>query len=559
MFPRPTAYSVFSPAGSPFLPLAFRVGATFTLLVVHLAFPSETLTPAPGDGVYVLILLALLAESLWEVSQNVQRHGSLFATPGRRWILWNLALDILLIATMISFQGVDQERFATVYIFPVLAGAFYLRITEIVGVGTFSALVHVTTVLLFASGLLPPFGKSGGGTETLAGQYRFILGYASLQIFAATLVVVLIRKHLESLRKDLQQSEAAVDKLSALYRRVFDSLFAGLITTDLQGRITSANPAAEQILRRSLKPGEDVEGLVDVDITSHGLHMKERRFETSFLGPGGHKHLVGGNVAPIRDLQGNQTGFLLLFQDLTDLKLLEDRTRLAERMATVGELAAGLAHEIRNPMASILGCVQLLRRGEPAPLLLDRALTILQRESERVSAIVTDFLAFAKPRASRIQHLWFPTIVEEVQASWDTDPRCEGLPLHGEVPPEVWVIGDPLAVHQVFTNLLSNARKAVAGLDRPSITLGFQVGELTLGVSVIDNGCGMDTHQLQSLFLPFTTGFDQGTGLGMSLVYQFVKQMEWEIAVESSPGLGTTVRLTLPLARAEQATNTDNP
>lgn len=554
MRPLPPAYLVFTTTGAPFLPLAFRVAMSFGLMVIHLAVTPDPTRHLPGEGVYLGLLAFLFLESILEVGRNLKRTGDLFATPDRAWIRINLALDILLVVLLVAFQGADQERFATIFIFPVLASAFYLSISGIVVVAGLCALAHLITLGLFATGLLPPFGHSNATLGSNGGEWAFLLGFASIQIFAAALVVVVIRKHLETLRSSLQRSEATVDHLSAMYRRVFESLFSGLITVDQNGTVLSANPAASQILRRTLPPGDRVPELDLTDLPTYGSPSHERRFEQTFVTPDGHHRIVGGNIAPIRDVEGEPQGFLVLFQDLTELKGLEERTRLAERMATIGGLSASLAHELRNPMASILGCVQLLRRGEPDTILMDRALTILQRESDRVSMIVSDFLEYAKPRAVTPQSLWFPSVLDEVMASWETDPRRGSLVLRHETPPGLWVEGDPVHVHQVFTNLLSNARKAVATTPSPHLSLDFQhfSGEW-LAVTLTDNGCGMSAETLESLYLPFVSAFPEGTGLGMALVYQFVQQMGWRIDVQSAVGKGTKVQLLLPVRPAPSA------
>ncbi len=542
----PQSYRVMTASGAPFLPLAFRFAASIGLAVLHLALPGDPARQPAGETLYLVVLGAFFAESVWEASRSLSRCGQAFATPSLGWIRFNLLLDILLVAFIISFQGVDQERFATVYIFPVLASAFYLRIPEIVGIGALSSVAHIATVLLFTSGMLPPFGHSGADLDLDATQRTFILGFASLQIFATTLVVVLIRKHLETLRQTLSQSEAAVDVLSSLYRRVFESMFSGLITTDLEGRITSANPAAEIILQRSLVTGTELEQLDIVDLTLHGNLPKEQRFERSFTSPEGQRRIVGGNVAPLRDATGNQTGHLLLFQDLTELKALEERSRLTERLAAVGELSSELAHELRNPLASIMGCVQILKQGEQPPPMMQRVLAILHRESERVNDLVSGFLDFSKPRPVKLQPLWLPAFLEEAEASFEIDPRNEALPLRIAPVPEVWIQGDPVCAHQVLGNLLSNARKALRGQPAPLLRIEFRLEPSWVVAEISDNGCGMEPEQLRSIFVPFSSGFDEGTGLGMSLVFQFVQRMGWVIHVDSALSRGTTIRLHIP-------------
>lgn len=534
-------------ASAPFLPLAFRLGATLGLMVLQLALPDGGFGAMPGEGFYMACLALFFGESVWEAAQSIRHGHAPFATPSPHWIRFNLLLDATLVTLLIAFHGVDQERLATIYIFPVLASAFYLHIYEIVGVGILSSSFHIASVLLFTTGILPSFGRSGASAGLDPGQLTFVLGFATLQIFAATLVVVVIRKHLETLSQDLSKSAAVVDELSALYRRVFDSMFSGLITVDLEGRITSANPAAVSILQRPLGLGTLIEDHGFGDLTHLSNNLKERRFELDFATASGEKRIVGGNLVALRGPEDAMTGNLLVFQDLTELKILEERTRLSERLAAVGELSSELAHELRNPMASIQGCVQILKQGEQSRPLMERVLTILWRESERVSAIVTDFLDFTRPRPARIQPMQLTLVVEDLVASWEIDPRSQGLPLVVDPVPDLWVLGDPVWVHQVFTNLLSNARKALIGVPDPRIAMAFQRRPWALAITVSDNGCGMTEARRRAVFIPFSSGFEEGTGLGMSLVFQFVQQMGWDIQVESTLGSGTTIHLTIPL------------
>ncbi|MFN8009891.1 MAG: ATP-binding protein [Holophagaceae bacterium] len=533
--------------GPVFLPLAFRFAATSGLLILHLAFPSEAHETLRGEGVYLLLLAALLAESSWEMARNLAAGQKAFSAPALPWIRWNLALDLVLVTLLIAFQGVDQERFVTLYIIPVLAAAFYLTTTEIIAMGVLAISAHGASVLLFSAGMLPSFGHSAA-IDSAWGERWQILGLSALQVLPATLVVVVIRKYLEQLRSNLAASEEAAQDLTALYGRVVDSMFSGLITTDLQGRITSANPAAEMILHRPLFPGHAVEEVLPVDLARIEKSGREHRFEGRFVTPHGEVRTFGGNVAPLKASDGQQSGHLVLFQDLTELKALEQRTRISERLAAVGELSAGLAHELRNPLASILGCVQLLRKGKQGAEMTERILTILGRESERVSGILSSFLDVSRPRDIAVRPLHLPTLVAELRSSWETDPRAAGMPLVTGPVPKVWILGDPLCFHQVFTNLLSNARKAVSDREAPSILITFDTDAQGLQIQVGDNGTGMDAEQMATLFVPFSSGFKEGTGLGMSLVYQFVQQMGWDIQVESLEGEGTVVTLLVPLA-----------
>lgn len=534
------------PTGNPppFLPLAFRLAASFGLLLLHLTlFQGGSILR--GEWLYLTLVTFFFLEALVEMELGRKARGRFFGVPGITGVRWNLLLDIALVTLVVAFHGADQERLATFYLFPVLASAFYVGTQDILGVGLFSASLHAALVWGFSTGWLPEFGASVPGLE---GPRRLqVLAMANLQIFTATLVMMFIRRNLESLRRNLDQREAEAGRLAELHGRVVESMASGLVTLDPEGRITSANPSAEAILQAPLPEGEPIRS--HLPLTEDALRAPgvEPRFELQVKRPSGTR-ILGGHLAPLRGPDGRSAGSILIFQDLTEWKALEERTRTAERLAAVGQLSAGLAHELRNPMASILGCVQLLGQGKGAAT-QERLLGILARESHRVNEIVTDFLDFASPREPHLQELPLPTFLEEVEASWEMDPRSRDLPLElPGPPPAVSLQADPTAAHRVLTNLLSNARKAVAGLPAPRVALGWAREGRHLSLWVADNGCGMDEAQMQSLFVPFQSGFEEGAGLGMSLVYQMVERMGWQVKVESSRGAGTRVVLHIPCA-----------
>jgi two-component system sensor histidine kinase PilS (NtrC family) len=538
-------------SSAPFLPLSFRLFASFGLLVLHFALPADGRASGPGESSYLLALLLMLAEAVWESGRGLRAMDQLFPTPRIAWIRWNLALDLALVTLVIAFQGVAQERFSTLYIFPVLASAFYLGTVEIVWVGVLSSLTHVLLVLGFTSGWIPPFGLSRELADSDPSRLPFLLGIASLQVFAATLVVVLIRRNLDRLRTDLSASEATVGELSALHRRVVESMTSGLITLDLKGQVTFANPAAESILRRVIPHGAPLQEFIPL---SHPLPIhrgREHRFEVVLTQPNTARRILGGHLASLKGPSGRESGQLLLFQDLTELKALEERTRISERLAAIGQLAAGLAHELRNPLASISGCVQLLQLAGAPEDVRDRVLGILERETQRVGAIVSDFLDFARPEPPAGSTLFLPRVLEDVRASWEMDPRTGGLSLDmGAVPPASFR-SDPVSIHRILMNLLSNARKAVRSVPQPSVRMDIAVSEATIHLSVVDNGCGMTAEQLDRLFVPFAGSFEEGSGLGMSLVYKFTEAMGWGIKVESVPQQGTRVEVSIPSCQSE--------
>jgi signal transduction histidine kinase len=173
-------------------------------------------------------------------------------------------------------------------------------------------------------------------------------------------------------------------------------------------------------------------------------------------------------------------------------------------------------------------------------------MAILERESNRLSAIVSDFLDLARPEPPGGSILFLPRIIEEVRSSWEMDPRTEGFPLVLDPVPPVYLLSDSTGLHRALMNLLSNARKAIKEVPEPSVHLACLVSDGMIRLTVSDNGCGMTDEQLHSLFVPFAGSFEEGSGLGMSLVYKFIEAMGWQIEVESSPGQGTRIQVLMP-------------
>ena len=173
-------------------------------------------------------------------------------------------------------------------------------------------------------------------------------------------------------------------------------------------------------------------------------------------------------------------------------------------------------------------------------------LGILERETQRVGAIVSDFLDLARPEAAPGVVLSLARVLEEARASWEMDPRTEGLALSLREPPQTLLHADSVGLHRMLMNLLSNARKAVKGVPAPQVSLSASVTEGQIQLAVEDNGCGMSPDQLDRLFVPFSGSFEEGSGLGMSLVYKFTEAMGWRIEVQSRPGAGTRVQIFLP-------------
>jgi two-component system sensor histidine kinase PilS (NtrC family) len=538
------SFSLDHKQSGPFLPLAIRFVASFALLVLHFGLDWDIPENSLYEWIYVFFLAGLFLESAFESARSTLTTGSPFAVPSRPWILFNLFLLCLLVTILVSFHGVGKAGLATLYVFPVFASAFYVGITTIIGVGAISVALYSLCVVLFSSGSTPHLDHLY--REMHPSEQMWLILFTALQVITATLVVITIRKRLEALGSNLTKSVAAVDELSALYHNVVESMNSGLVTTDARGLLTSANPSAERILQTKMVHGQSLKILDAIEPALQQASMGISYFEHPITIPDRPEKIIGGTISPLMDSENRQRGFLVLFQDLTDIKAMEAKMRLSERLAAVGELSSKLAHEMRTPLASIRGCVQILRKPDSDSAIVDKVMTILLRESERVGAVISDFLELANPRSIKLEPVWLPGLLEEVQATCDTDPSFAGLTVLVEKPANIWIRGEGLACHQILTNLLSNSRKAVSAKTQPIIKIFQKIQNDKLELTVSDNGVGMDKALISDIFTPFHSGFAEGTGIGMSLVFQLTQHMGWEISVNSEVGTGTDIKLIIP-------------
>jgi two-component system sensor histidine kinase PilS (NtrC family) len=230
-----------------------------------------------------------------------------------------------------------------------------------------------------------------------------------------------------------------------------------------------------------------------------------------------------------------------------ELWAMEDQVRRVEKMAAVGEMAAGLAHEIKNPLASMTGSIQILRDGVHLDPDHARLMQIVLREADRLSALVNNFLLFARPPAGKIERITLDHAVEETVELFERDRNCRGrISIRKEFTKGLSTKMDPVHLRQVLLNLLLNATEAINGSGTIRIGL-FPIKDQRACILISDNGCGMSSETIKSIFDPFFTTKPNGTGLGLSIVHSIVESYDSRLEVGSRPGAGTTISFALKL------------
>ena len=312
-------------------------------------------------------------------------------------------------------------------------------------------------------------------------------------------------------------------------------------------------------------------GLVGTPIQESGLFSAERWGEMTAaseqrrklrsevdLERGGDIRPVGFSISQLTDAEGTQRGYIVVFQDLSRWRRMQEELRMKDRMAAVGELAAGLAHEIGNPLAAISGSVQMLSsslQGDPAQRKL---LEILLKESQRLDRTIKGFLRFARPRErSSVAFDVARLLAENFELLKNSEEVLPGHQLELALdPPSARLLADPDQMSQIFWNVTRNSLRAMPGGGTLRV-----VGRLTQDtycIEFMDTGRGMSEEQRANLFHPFQSFFDGGTGIGMAIVYRIVQDHGGRLHVDSRPGVGTTISVELP-ADAPGTPGADEP
>jgi signal transduction histidine kinase len=346
----------------------------------------------------------------------------------------------------------------------------------------------------------------------------------------------------------------------AFFRHIVSGMRNGVLAITRDGRLALMNDEAYRIFAVTPEPSDigrpvadvlrDHHEIVRVLTTVFDLHLLPNRVELR-LRPSGK--VIGYTLALVRDDDGEVVGAAMFFKDLTRVEQLEERERLRDRLAAVGEMAAAIAHEVKNPLAGIEVMAGLLRRKIPDSPEAQSALADIINEAKMANAIVQEVLEFVRPIRLHMEHTGVAEAVQSAVQLADTQARRGEVQVDLDVAPGLPLIqGDQHQLTQLFTNLLANAYEAMGGRGRVVVSaLPVRMddageGREAVRVEVTDNGPGMPPEVADHIFDPFFTTKAQGSGLGLAIVRKIVDAHDGQIDLKTVPGTGTTIRVTLP-------------
>ncbi|HLV87438.1 MAG TPA: ATP-binding protein [Candidatus Sulfotelmatobacter sp.] len=518
-----------------------RIFILTLLLAVELAVAQLTPAPLPMRLFlstiffwYCLSLFYVLLLSFW------QEH--------RIQALLQVLTDLVLVSLVIHETGGWDSSLNFLYPLVIIVASVLLPRVWAQLISALAFILYGTVLDLNYYGVVPSYCTTHPGLKALQ-AIVFVNLFAFL---AVAYLAGLLTAKLRQVGVQLKDTSGALENLQALHENIIHSVSSGLITTGLDGRITLVNAAAQKLLERT---ATDLVGtpvgrlfLDPLPTVESQNHHAEVRFDL----PTRFRKTFRVRVAALTVPEREDFGYVYAFDDLTEIRRLEREVRMQDRLAAVGRLAAAIAHEIRNPLTSIAGSVSMLsgvpEMSEEHRHLLD----IVTRESQRLNAIITDFLAYSRPKQYHFGKADLIQLVEDTLTLLDHRLAAEetGITIRRQFSVgEACVFGDGDRIKQVFWNLCENAVRAMKGGGTLTISVESLGDDWQVGVS--DTGTGMTPQQIEKIFEPFQSNFEGGTGLGLAIVYQIVQAHEGKVWARSKPGQGTTFVLRLRRMDAE--------
>lgn len=466
-----------------------------------------------------------------------------------------LIVDIGLVSFLVYLTGGSSSNYSQLYILVIIYSAIFLGRRGAFIIASASSIAYGLALTFEYFNLFPVlhFNEHVYLVEANDIFLRIIVHILSFYVVAFLASIVVEQE--KRTRSLLEESESAFGQLDLLFRSIIESVDTGIMTITLQGRIKTFNRAAEAITGFQLSSIENHKILeifpeLNTFFDSNTVDMPKSRREVKIVRRDKKKVHLGCSFSSLKDNYGKQIGHILIFQDLTEIKRMEENLEKSKRLAFIGEMAASLAHEMRNPLASITGSIQLLGQNTRMEETDKRLMQIIMRGKDQLDNFVRDFLLLARPVPEVREHVNVDEVAEEV---------IENIKMLNEWTDNIKIIrafsGQNMAyankeqIRQVIQNLMLNALQAMEGTGNLFLeikTVNLEDRKEYTMIKVTDDGCGIEEKDLKNVFEPFFTNKVKGTGLGLAIVSRIVDGYGGKINIESKINQGTSVTVMLP-------------
>ncbi len=451
-----------------------------------------------------------------------------------------MCVDVALVSVTVLFTGGIQSGFSFLYV-PAIVTACLLGGRVLGAMAVFLSTTGYAAVTFLTPGALQNIGYAA---------YIFLINMSAFNITAV--LGIWLAQRVRHTEQELTDAAATVARMEKIQHHLAESMRSGLIMVDGAGTIIFCNRSSREILGPAMKHCRGLK-LSDVwpemkDLTSgSGDSEPVQRREIKFSGPDVQEKILGVSTFPVLDQDGRSLGYGIIFQDITEIIIKAEHLHRMDRLACLGEMAAGLAHEIRNPLASISGAAQFLAEGDLVAPEGRRLLDIIFRETNRLNRLTNSFLLYGRPARETVEQVNAAAEVEEIV---ELVGRRQNLPraeVEIDIPESAVLETEPNQLRQILVNLILNAWQALPQQDG-RITVSGRLQEGMLELKIADNGSGITPDDLDRIFNPFFTTKPDGTGLGLAIVQRLVHDLGGKVSAVSSPEHGTEFKIVLPLA-----------
>lgn len=452
-----------------------------------------------------------------------------------------LSWDLLFVTAVIYLTGGIESIYSFLYVLIILAGSLFLPLGQLLIVASAATILHGGLLDLQHYRYLPMFGSQPFPANIHAPDVLYAIITHASAFFLSALLSGYLAERLRRSEAVREQREIDFGELERLNQAILANITSGLMVVNPAGRIRSFNLAASRITGYRLEeaynqPVEQLLAGLANDLRS------VRRGEAKCRGKDGGELTLGYSCTPFQDLSGKHLGHLVAFQDLTEVKMLEEQLKRTDRLAAVGRLASGLAHEIRNPLASISGSVQLLREDTGFSEENRRLMGIVLKEVDRLNLLLSDFLNFARPAPVQPETFDLAALLDELGDLLRCDAQANRVRIEADYQRPIMLYADRQKLRQVLWDLLLNAVQAAAAGG--TVRIGCRTGGREIYVE--DSGPGIDENARDRIFEPFFTTKEKGTGLGLANAFANVEAHHGRLYVEPGGIGGARFVISLP-------------
>ena len=514
-------------------------------IILNIKYPFET--DSNTFSGFIKLIVATYLFSL--ISLYALKFEKAFRSLAHAQIIW----DLFLVTLLILLTGVVTSPYSFLYFLCIVNSSVLLARKEAIYTASLCAILYGSLLDLQYFNHLAAFGVSATPAQQFGAQYiLFTIFLNTFNFFLTAFLTGYLAERTRKSEKALSSKEIDYEELDLLNSSIVANLNSGLLTLNTEARIRVFNQYAVSLTGISQTEAYDkylhdiFPNICYLGGALNDIHRGEFRFDA----PHGETMTIGFKSVPLTDCQGAHSGVIVIFQDLTQLKSMEEELKKADRLSAIGQLSAHIAHEIRNPLASISGSVQLLAHGEGIGAKDRKLIEIVVRETDRLNNLIRDFLGYARPITPTKRSIHLNELLSSVKLLVGKDPRFSGCRIDIKTPDNISILADYDQLEQVFWNLLVNAAEAMP--EGGSITISANVaGPLEskkARIIIADTGIGMDKEETGRVFEPFFTTKKGGTGLGLATVYRLIEAHSGTIVVESAKGAGTQFIIQIPIA-----------